>query len=122
MLALVTRQLAGVSPVPPFKDFGIPIPARRGNKKEQICDLAHRYFARAEANIPLPDVVRRRGEAIDAAKKPHRSYRSLRDRVDARRISRSSGECRPAPAAGMRRRRKARIRQRQKAKPAAKPV
>lgn len=53
MLALVTRQLAGVSPVPPFKDFGIPIPARRGNKKERICDLAHRYFARAEANIPL---------------------------------------------------------------------
>jgi hypothetical protein len=120
MLALVTRQLAGVSPVPPFKDFGIPIPARRGNKKEQICDLAHRYFARAEANIPLQMLSAR--EAIDAAKKPYRSSRSLRDRVDAGRISRSSGECKPAPAAGMRRRRKARIRQRQKAKPAAKPV
>jgi hypothetical protein len=33
--------------------FGIPIPAQRGNKKEQICDLAHRCFARAKANILL---------------------------------------------------------------------
>ena len=52
MLALVTRQLAGVSPVPPFKISAFRY-QRGAEQKKRICDLAHRYFARAEANIPL---------------------------------------------------------------------